>query len=135
ISFFELHIKVGAQTETELKEKKLRVKDALNGTKAAVEEVIVVDGGCTLLWLAAKVDPIKQTLDNDEQKVGADTVKRAVSYPMKLIAMDEFHYLLCVSSHFRFYPVTTLSMVTLLQENMKISWLLVSLIQQRSLLS
>ncbi|XWS11966.1 hypothetical protein CRYUN_Cryun37aG0050100 [Craigia yunnanensis] len=79
---------VGAQTETELKEKKLRVEDALNATKAAVEEGIVVGGGCTLLRLAAKVDAIKETLDNDEQKVGADIVKMALSYPMKLIAKN-----------------------------------------------
>jgi chaperonin GroEL len=46
---------VGAQTETELKEKKLRVEDALNATKAAVEEGIVIGGGCTLLKLAKKV--------------------------------------------------------------------------------
>ncbi|KAL3511758.1 hypothetical protein ACH5RR_024475 [Cinchona calisaya] len=81
-------LQVGAQTETELKEKKLRVEDALNATKAAVEEGIVVGGGCTLLRLAAKVDAIKATLDNDEQKVGADIVKRALSYPMKLIAKN-----------------------------------------------
>ncbi|CAI9114190.1 OLC1v1014850C1 [Oldenlandia corymbosa var. corymbosa] len=81
-------IQVGAQTETELKEKKLRVEDALNATKAAVEEGIVVGGGCTLLRLAAKVDAIKETLDNDEQKIGADIVRRALSYPMKLIAKN-----------------------------------------------
>lgn len=46
---------VGAQTETELKEKKLRVEDALNATKAAVEEGIVAGGGSTLLKLAQKV--------------------------------------------------------------------------------
>ncbi|THG12527.1 hypothetical protein TEA_010753 [Camellia sinensis var. sinensis] len=73
-------IQVGAQTETELKEKKLRVEDALNATKAssnsdvgiafqaAVEEGIVVGGGCTLLRLASKVDCIKESLDNDEEK-------------------------------------------------------------------
>eukprot|EP00249_Psilotum_nudum_P021718 c28219_g1_i1 orf=157-2016(+) len=81
-------IQVGAQTETELKEKKLRVEDALNATKAAVEEGIIVGGGLTLLRLAAKVDAIKATLDNDEQKVGADIVKRALSYPLKLIAKN-----------------------------------------------
>ncbi|CAH1436507.1 unnamed protein product [Lactuca virosa] len=81
-------IQVGAQTETELKEKKLRVEDALNATKAAVEEGIVVGGGCTLLRLASKVDAIKETLDNDEEKVGADIVKRALSYPLKLIAKN-----------------------------------------------
>ncbi|GJU24504.1 RuBisCO large subunit-binding protein subunit beta, chloroplastic [Tanacetum coccineum] len=81
-------IQVGAQTETELKEKKLRVEDALNATKAAVQEGIVVGGGCTLLRLAAKVDSIKDTLDNDEQKVGAEIVKRALGYPMKLIGEE-----------------------------------------------
>jgi chaperonin GroEL len=81
-------IQVGAQTETELKEKKLRVEDALNATKAAVEEGIVVGGGCTLLRLAEKVDEIKATLENDEQRIGADIVKRALSYPLKLIAKN-----------------------------------------------
>ena len=81
-------IQVGAQTETELKEKKLRVEDALNATKAAVEEGIVIGGGCTLLKLAAAVDEIKNTLDNDEQKLGADIIKRALSYPMRLIASN-----------------------------------------------
>ncbi|CAK9198861.1 unnamed protein product [Sphagnum troendelagicum] len=81
-------IQIGAQTETELKEKKLRVEDALNATKAAVEEGIVVGGGCALLRLSSKVDAIKDTLENYEQKVGADIVKRALSYPMKLIAKN-----------------------------------------------
>ncbi|KAH0872864.1 hypothetical protein HID58_070226 [Brassica napus] len=75
-------IQVGAQTETELKEKKLRDEDALNATKviflllrmsiirqAAVEEGIFVGGGCTLLRLASKVDAIKAALDNDELKL------------------------------------------------------------------
>ncbi|KAK9142079.1 hypothetical protein Syun_011479 [Stephania yunnanensis] len=83
-----IQVMVGAQTETELKEKKLRVEDALNATKAAVEEGIVVGGGCTLLRLASKVDAIKETLENDEQKIGADIVKRALSYPLKLIAKN-----------------------------------------------
>jgi chaperonin GroEL (HSP60 family) len=52
-------MQVGASTETELKEKKLRVEDALNATKAAVEEGIVIGGGCTLLRLAGEVDSIK----------------------------------------------------------------------------
>lgn len=81
-------IQVGAQTETELKEKKLRVEDALNATKAAVEEGIVVGGGCALLRLSTKVDAIRAGLDNDEQRVGADIVKRALSYPLKLIAKN-----------------------------------------------
>jgi hypothetical protein len=61
---------VGAQTETELKEKKLRVEDALNATKAAVEEGIVTGGGCTLLRLSHMVDAFKATLTDEEQKVG-----------------------------------------------------------------
>lgn len=81
-------IQVGAQTETELKEKKLRVEDALNATKAAVEEGIVVGGGTALLRLSLKVDAIRDGLDNAEQKVGADIVKRALTYPMKLIAKN-----------------------------------------------
>lgn len=79
-------IQVGAQTETELREKKLRVEDALNATKAAVEEGIVAGGGTTLLKLAAKVEAIKETLVNDEQKMGADIVRKALLYPMRLIA-------------------------------------------------
>jgi chaperonin GroEL len=81
-------IQVGAQTETELKEKKLRVEDALNATKAAVEEGIVTGGGCTLLRLSGKVDSFKDTLVNDEQKMGADVVKRALPYSLKLIAAN-----------------------------------------------
>ena len=81
-------IQCGAQTETELKEKKLRVEDALNATKAAVEEGIVIGGGCTLLKLAAAVEGIKAELPNDEQKLGADIVMRALKYPMRLIAAN-----------------------------------------------
>ncbi|KMT05768.1 hypothetical protein BVRB_7g166090 [Beta vulgaris subsp. vulgaris] len=62
-------IQVGAQTETELKEKKLRIEDALNATKAAVEEGIVVGGRCTLLRLSPKVNAIKDQLENVEEKV------------------------------------------------------------------
>ncbi|KAH9740503.1 Chaperonin 60 subunit beta 3 [Citrus sinensis] len=83
-------IQVGAQTETELKEKKLRVEDALNATKAAVEEGIVVGGGCTLLRLSSKVDAIKETLDNDEEKVMCCINFKilALCYPLKLIAKN-----------------------------------------------
>ncbi|KAL0900208.1 hypothetical protein Bca101_084169 [Brassica carinata] len=70
-------IQVGGRTETERREKKLRFEAALNGKKG--EEGIVVGGGCTLLGLAAKVDPIKDTLENEEEKVGADIVKKGLS--------------------------------------------------------
>jgi len=59
-------IQVGANTETELKDKKLRVEDAMNATKAAVEEGIVVGGGCTLLRLASRIDKIKETFEDEE---------------------------------------------------------------------
>ena len=81
-------VQVGAQTETELKEKKLRVEDALNATKAAVQEGIVIGGGCTLLKLAACVDAILPNLENDEQRVGGEIVKKALSYPLKLVASN-----------------------------------------------
>ncbi|XP_078162635.1 chaperonin 60 subunit beta 4, chloroplastic-like isoform X2 [Carex rostrata] len=81
-------IQVGAQTVVELKDKKLRIEDALNATKAAIEEGVVVGGGCSLLRLSLKVDEIKATLDNEEQKIGADIFKRALRYPSKLIAQN-----------------------------------------------
>lgn len=81
-------LQVGAQTQVELKDKQLRIEDALNATKAAVEEGVVVGGGCCLLRLSKKVDFIKELLDNEEQKIGAEIFKRALSYPAKLIAKN-----------------------------------------------
>ncbi|CAG9460522.1 unnamed protein product [Pedinophyceae sp. YPF-701] len=81
-------IQVGGQTETELKEKKLRVEDALCATRAAVEEGIVIGGGCTLLKLAAAIEDIKKDLPNEEQRVGADIVRKALQYPIKLVASN-----------------------------------------------
>ncbi len=75
-------IKVGAATETEMKEKKDRVDDALSATKAAVEEGIVIGGGAALVKAAQKVS---LELDGDE-KVGADIILRAVFAPMRQIA-------------------------------------------------
>ncbi|KAK3031805.1 hypothetical protein RJ639_036957, partial [Escallonia herrerae] len=62
-------LQVGAQTQVELKDKQLRMEDAVNATKAAIEEGVVVGGGCCLLRLSLKVDGIKELLDNEEQKV------------------------------------------------------------------
>jgi len=75
-------IKVGAATETEMKEKKDRVDDALSATKAAVEEGIVIGGGAALVRAASKVN---LDLEGD-QKIGADIILRAVKAPMKQIA-------------------------------------------------
>ncbi|PQQ00026.1 chaperonin 60 subunit beta 4 chloroplastic isoform X1 [Prunus yedoensis var. nudiflora] len=81
-------LQVGAQTQVELKDKQLRIEDALNATKAAIEEGVVVGGGCSLLRLSKKVDGIKELLDNEEQRIGAEIFKRALSYPAKLIAKN-----------------------------------------------
>ena len=77
-------IKVGAATETEMKEKKDRVDDALSATRAAVEEGIVIGGGAALIRAAAKVS---LELDGDEQ-IGADIVLRAIKAPLKQIATN-----------------------------------------------
>ncbi|KAL8136238.1 hypothetical protein AgCh_010731 [Apium graveolens] len=65
-----------------------RVSQIRNYIEAGVEEGIVVGGSCTLLRLTAEVYAIKDSLENDEEKVGADIVKRALSYPLKLIAKN-----------------------------------------------
>jgi chaperonin GroEL len=78
-------IKVGAATETEMKEKKARVEDAMHATKAAVEEGIVPGGGVAILKCAKVLDTLK--LEGD-QKVGADIVRRAVEAPMRWIATN-----------------------------------------------
>ena len=78
-------IKVGAATEVEMKEKKLRIEDALNATKAAVEEGIVAGGGTALINVMGAVDKIIDSLDGDE-KTGAMIVSRALTAPMKQIA-------------------------------------------------
>ncbi|KAJ9709483.1 hypothetical protein PVL29_001117 [Vitis rotundifolia] len=81
-------LQVGAQTQVELKDKQLRIEDAVNATKAAIEEGVVVGGGCSLLRLSLKVDGIKELLDNEEQKIGAEIFKRALTYPARLIAKN-----------------------------------------------
>lgn len=77
-------IKVGAASEVEMKEKKLRIEDALNATKAAVDEGIVAGGGVALLKASLALEGIK--LANKDQEVGAHIVARALSYPVKQIA-------------------------------------------------
>lgn len=78
-------IKVGAATETEMKEKKDRVDDALSATKAAVEEGIVVGGGAAIVRAAMKVD--MSHLQGD-QRIGAEIILRAVKAPIKQIAAN-----------------------------------------------
>jgi len=78
-------IKVGAATETELRDRKLRIEDALNATRAAVEEGIVPGGGTTLLHLSSKLDSFVAGLGPDEQ-IGARIVMRALEAPLRQIA-------------------------------------------------
>ena len=78
-------IKVGAATEVEMKEKKLRIEDALNATKAAVEEGIVAGGGAALVNVIGAVEKVIDSLEGDE-KTGARIVAKALTAPMKQIA-------------------------------------------------
>jgi chaperonin GroEL len=78
-------IKVGAATETEMKEKKARVEDAMHATKAAVEEGIVPGGGVALVRAGKALEKLK--LEGD-QKVGAEIIKRAIEEPMRWIATN-----------------------------------------------
>jgi len=78
-------INVGAATETEMKEKKARVEDALHATRAAVEEGIVPGGGVALLRCLPALEALK--LDGDE-KIGVDIVKRAIEEPLRALAVN-----------------------------------------------
>ncbi len=80
-------IKVGAATEVEMKEKKLRIEDALAATKAAVEEGIVAGGGTALINAMPAVKAIIETLEGDE-KTGAKIVLRALEEPVRQIALN-----------------------------------------------
>jgi len=78
-------IKIGAATETEMKEKKLRVEDAIHATKAAVEEGIVPGGGVALIRAAKALDNLEVV---GEEKVGVEILKRALGEPLKQIAAN-----------------------------------------------
>ena len=80
-------IKVGAATEVEMKEKKLRIEDALNAAKAAVEEGIVAGGGTAPLHTTAAVDAVIDALEGDE-RTGARIVRKALEAPLRQIAAN-----------------------------------------------
>ena len=80
-------IKVGAATETEMKEKKLRIEDALNATRAAVEEGIVAGGGTAYLNAIPAVEKLYDQVDGDE-KTGVQIIARALTAPVKQIAAN-----------------------------------------------
>jgi chaperonin GroEL len=77
-------IRVGAATETELKEKKHRVEDAVSATRAAVEEGIVPGGGVALINAVSALDGLK--MDNDDAQIGVNIVRKSLSVPMRMIA-------------------------------------------------
>jgi chaperonin GroEL len=79
-------INVGAATETEMKEKKARVEDALHATRAAVEEGIVAGGGVALIRCISAIETVKG--DNDDEKIGVDIIKRAVEGPLRALAAN-----------------------------------------------
>ncbi|MDX9753461.1 MAG: chaperonin GroEL, partial [bacterium] len=79
-------IKVGAATESEMKEKKARVEDALHATRAAVEEGIVPGGGVALLRAQKSLDSVQ--VQNDEQKMGVNIVKRAIEEPLRQLSVN-----------------------------------------------
>jgi chaperonin GroEL len=79
-------INVGAQTETEMKEKKARVEDALHATRAAVEEGIVPGGGVALIRTIGAIDAVKGA--NDDEQIGVDIIKRAVEGPLRSLAAN-----------------------------------------------
>ncbi len=81
-------INVGAATETEMKEKKARVEDALHATRAAVEEGIVPGGGVALLRTIERLDKARSSVRGLDQKTGVDIVRRAIEAPMKQIAAN-----------------------------------------------
>jgi len=78
-------INVGAATETELKEKKARVEDALHATRAAVEEGIVPGGGVALIRAQSALEKIKGT---EDEKIGVEIVRRALEEPIRMIAQN-----------------------------------------------
>ncbi|KAK4607106.1 hypothetical protein RGQ29_001074 [Quercus rubra] len=81
-------IKVGAATETELEDRKLRIEDAKNATFAAIEEGIVPGGGAALVHLSTTVPSIKDKIEDADERLGADIVQRALIAPASLIAQN-----------------------------------------------
>ena len=80
-------VKVGATTEVEMKERKLRIEDALNATKAAVQEGIVAGGGTAFVSIIPAVDKLVDSLDGEE-KLGAKIIRRALEEPLRQIAIN-----------------------------------------------
>jgi chaperonin GroEL len=82
-------IRVGAATESELKEKKARVEDAMHATRAAVEEGIVPGGGVTFVRTQSALDQFK--LEDEDEQIGVGIVRRALEEPLRQIAQNAGH--------------------------------------------
>jgi chaperonin GroEL len=81
-------LKVGAATETEMKEKKARVEDALHATRAAVEEGVVAGGGVALLRAQSALDGLESGLREQDERAGVSIVRRAIEEPLRWIAAN-----------------------------------------------
>merc|ERR1712127_843508 len=81
-------IKVGGASEVEVSEKKDRVVDALNATRAAVEEGIVPGGGKALLYCSTLLESVKDTAPNMDQRIGVEIIQRALRAPISTIAKN-----------------------------------------------
>ncbi len=81
-------IKVGAATETEMKEKKARVEDAMNATRAAVEEGIVPGGGVALVRAAKILDDFQTDAEDADEQIGVNIIRRALEEPLRQIAQN-----------------------------------------------
>jgi chaperonin GroEL len=79
-------IKVGGATEVAVKERKDKVEDALNSTRAAVEEGVVAGGGCALLYASQDLDKVK--FKGSDQKAGIDIIKKALEAPIRQIVAN-----------------------------------------------
>ncbi|GJS08162.1 RuBisCO large subunit-binding protein subunit alpha [Tanacetum coccineum] len=82
-------IKVGAATETELEDRKLRIEDAKNATFAAIEEGIVPGGGAAFVHLSPLVPAIKEKIEDADERLGADIIQKALVAPASLIAQND----------------------------------------------
>ncbi len=81
-------IRVGAATEPEMQEKKLRMEDALNSTRAAVEEGIISGGGSAYVHCIGKLTELRKSLSSEDEKCGVDIVHDAIQYPLMTIASN-----------------------------------------------
>lgn len=81
-------ILIGAATETELKDKKLRCEDALNATKAAMEQGVLPGGGAALAHISAELNPFLDTLTEDDERVGGEIMMAAITAPLKQICKN-----------------------------------------------